>query len=318
MVDFAYSSWSSYNFADGLRVNSNFDVFYGEKLSNGDGTLTDVDSDNQFENGDSVTHATGGDAGFFGNDATLNFEGTIDIGGTTYPVFADTSTNQLVVFAQTDDELPVSITVADIQPATGSATFAFCFVGGTMIATPDGETAVEALDIGDRVRTANGKTVPVKWVGRQQVLNPMRIAMDDKLAPVCITAGALGNHSDLYVSADHGMIVDGHVINASALVNGDTIRYVPAAEMPDTFTYYHIETEAHDVILANGAASETFIDYKGRAAFDNHDEYLALYGADRIIPEMPQPRISSARHVPQAIRDRLDINAVPHVFSVAS
>ncbi|WP_420325652.1 hypothetical protein [Mameliella sp.] len=75
--------------------------------------------------------------------------------------------------------------------------------------------------------------------------------------------------------------------------------------MDNSYTVYHVETEEHDVILANGAPSETFIDYRDRRAFDNFDEYLDLYGCERIIPEMPAPRISSARLVPQAIKNRL-------------
>ncbi|MEL7115480.1 MAG: Hint domain-containing protein, partial [Pseudomonadota bacterium] len=134
-----------------------------------------------------------------------------------------------------------------------------------------------------------------------------------KREPVCITAGAMGGglpHSDLYVSADHGMVLDGLVINASALVNGDTIRFVSASELPRMFIYYHIETEAHDVILANGAAAETFVDAVSRRDFDNYQEYLELYGTERIIPEMPMPRISSQRLVPHATKDRLR-RAVP-------
>ena len=101
------------------------------------------------------------------------------------------------------------------------------------------------------------------------------------------------------------MLIDGYVINACALVNGSTIRFVPAAEMPSEFTYYHIETEAHDAVLANGAVAETFVDAVSRRDFDNYDEYLSLYGADRVIPEMPQPRITSARVVPEAIKAQL-------------
>jgi len=71
--------------------------------------------------------------------------------------------------------------------------------------------------------------------------------------------------------------------------------------------YYHIETEAHDVILAEGALAETFIDYADRKAFDNYQDYVDLYGAERIIPEMARPRISSRRLVPDAIKARLGI-----------
>ncbi len=45
----------------------------------------------------------------------------------------------------------------------------------------------------------------------------------------------------------------------------------------------------------------------GRAAFDNHAEYLDLYGSERIIPEMAQPRISTARLLPDALKARLGI-----------
>ncbi|MBM2295172.1 hypothetical protein JQW95_25130, partial [Sulfitobacter pseudonitzschiae] len=77
------------------------------------------------------------------------------------------------------------------------------------------------------------------------------------------------------------------------------------SEMPSEFTYYHVETEHHDEILANGAASETFIDYVGRKGFDNYLEYLDLYGADRIIPEMKRLRVSAKRLLPPQLAQRL-------------
>jgi hypothetical protein len=80
------------------------------------------------------------------------------------------------------------------------------------------------------------------------------------------------------------MILDDLVINAAALVNGTTIDFVPMDELAESFTVYHIETEARDVILANGAPAETFVDYAGRQAFDTHRDYLDLCGAERIIP----------------------------------
>ncbi|WP_245890470.1 Hint domain-containing protein [Roseovarius confluentis] len=196
--------------------------------------------------------------------------------------------------------------------------FATCFAAGTLIATPDGETAVEALCAGDLVTTAKGRAVPVKWIGRQTRLPFFSGAA---AAPVRIKAGALGDglpHNDLTVTGDHGMILDGLVINASALVNGTTIDWVPMTDLPDRVTYYHIETEEHDVIVANGAAAETFIDYVSRQKFDNYAEYVDLFGDDRTIVEMPLPRISAARLVPQSIRDRLNIHAQTFPIAQAS
>jgi len=189
---------------------------------------------------------------------------------------------------------------------TSSEPYTYCFLSGTMIATPSGEVPVEHLKIGDMIATADGRAVPVKWLGEQRLRNSMFTPAH--MAPVCIARGALGEglpHSDLYVSADHGLMIDGLVINAGALVNGSTIRFVPMAEMDQYFTYYHIETEDHDAILANGAPAETFIDYAGRQSFDNYAEYEALYGAERIITEMDRPRISTARLVPPQIKARL-------------
>ena len=188
-----------------------------------------------------------------------------------------------------------------------STPYMYCFAAGTQITTANGSAAVETLSIGDAITTATGQIVPVKWVGRQ-TLN--KWAHGPHMQPVRISAGALGDglpHSDLTVTADHGIFIDGLVINASALVNGDSIAWVPMAELADRVIYYHIETENHDVILANGAASETFIDVAGRAAFDNYAEYLELYGTERIIPEMKHHRISSPRLLPDAIRARLGI-----------
>ncbi|WJS85372.1 Hint domain-containing protein [Paracoccus sp. TOH] len=185
-----------------------------------------------------------------------------------------------------------------------------CFLDGTMIATPTGETAVESLAIGDLVKTADGRSVPVTWVGRKRITN--HVLLSDKAAPVRVSAGALGRglpHSDLLLSADHGLIVDGMVVNAGAMVNGGSIHFVDLAQMPEEFTYYHIETESHDEILANGLCAETFVDYIGRKGFDNYDEYLSLYGCDRIIPEMKRLRISSRRQLPDGLREQLNIPA---------
>lgn len=187
----------------------------------------------------------------------------------------------------------------------------FCFVTGTLIATPTGERAVETLTIGDEVLTADGRTVAVRWMGRQLVhphaAGPLPQA---SRLPVRVAAGALGQglpRRDLMLSADHALVVDGLLINAGALVNGTTITFPSVSELPAQFTYYHIETEAHDEVLAEGVPAETFIDYSGRRAFDNFQEYMDLYGCDRIIPEMARPRISAARQLPRDLAQRLGI-----------
>jgi len=43
----------------------------------------------------------------------------------------------------------------------------------------------------------------------------------------------------------------------------------------------------------------------------NHAEYLGLYGVERIVPEMPLPRITTARLLPETLKQRLGLPALP-------
>ncbi|MFV1874343.1 Hint domain-containing protein [Nioella sp.] len=194
---------------------------------------------------------------------------------------------------------------------TSTGSYIYCFLGGTRIMTPQGEIEVERLTIGDPVLTAEGCIVPVKWIGRQTVST--RFGPSERLMPVRFAAGSLGDnlpHADLTVTADHGMLVEGVICHAGALVNGTTIRRVPLKEMGETYTVYHIETEEHEIILANGAPAETFIDNVSRRVFDNFAEFEALYGDVPEMEELPYPRAMSARQVPNRIVARLARKAV--------
>jgi hypothetical protein len=175
-----------------------------------------------------------------------------------------------------------------------------CFAAGTQIATRSGPRAVETLKAGDKVLTADGAETEVVWLGVQPV--DVRLAHPARVNPIRITAGALGGglpERDLLISQDHAIAIDGMLINAGALVNGTTIRQ-ERGKMPDGFAYYHVETQAHELLLAEGVAAESFIDYAGRDGFENGGE-----AEPRAIPEMDLPRVSTARLVPDRIRDRL-------------
>lgn len=150
-----------------------------------------------------------------------------------------------------------------------------CFLSGTRIQTPDGERPVERLEIGDLVVTAAGAQRPVKWIGRRHYAAPFPEQAD--LIPVVIEAGALADGvpaRDLYVSPLHGLLIDGFIVPAGALINGHSIRKCSDLAEID---YFHIETEEHDIILANGAPAETFIDETSRNMFDNAETFYALY-----------------------------------------
>ena len=180
-----------------------------------------------------------------------------------------------------------------------------CFMPGTRILTPEGELAVEALKAGDLVTTAEGKSMPIRWLGRQTVsrlfADPLRVL------PIRITQGALGDNMpsrDLLVSPDHALLIDGALIQAGALVNDTSI--VRETKVPERFTYYHVELADHSLILAENTPAETFIDNIDRMAFDNWDEHDALQDAgDMQSVEMSYARAKASRQVPRATRDRL-------------
>ncbi len=189
------------------------------------------------------------------------------------------------------------------DPAPGSTVP--CFLGQTRIATPDGMKPVEGLKIGDLVLTDDGAAVPVRWIGRRTVstvfADPLRVM------PVRIRAGALGDNlplQDLLISPDHALLIGDVLTNAGALVNGVSI--LREREMPRNFVYYHVEVDAHALILAEGVSAETFIDHVDRMAFDNWAEHAAIFGDAPEKPEMSYPRVKSARQLPRSIRLRLD------------
>ncbi len=183
-----------------------------------------------------------------------------------------------------------------------------CFCPGTLIATEAGERPVEALEIGDRVLTAAGVLRPVLWIGRRTYAQRF-VAGNTAITPIRIRAGALGEglpHRDLLVSPMHSMLLDGVLVPAALLVNGVSI----VQEQPiDDVRYLHIELEDHDLLLAEGAPTESFVDDDSRSMFHNAAEYARLY-PDRVAtaPLWCAPRVESG-HALEAILRRLAVHA---------
>jgi hypothetical protein len=140
-----------------------------------------------------------------------------------------------------------------------------CFLAGTRIATQSGEVAVEALRVGDAVRLHGGGTAEIIWIGQRRV-DARRWAEPDDVLPIRIRAGAFGGglpRRDLLVSPDHAICVEGLLIPARLLVNGDSIRQDPRIVRPH---YFHVELQRHAVLLAEGLPAETYLDTGNRAA----------------------------------------------------
>ena len=179
-----------------------------------------------------------------------------------------------------------------------------CYLRGTMLLTPSGETPVEALQAGQHILTASGIARPVRWIGRRSYLARFA-AHSPELLPICFEAGSLGPGvpaRDLFVSSKHAMFLDGVLVPANALVNGITIRRsAPGGDVH----YYHVELDSHDILVAEGAASESFVDDDSRGVFHNAAEGMARHPRRRgVQPEFFAPRIENGWEL-ETIRGRL-------------
>lgn len=142
-----------------------------------------------------------------------------------------------------------------------------CFTPGTVIATPYGERLVEELEAGDRIITRDNGIQRIRWVGAKQV-SGADMKKAPHLRPIMIKAGALGNglpERDIVVSPNHRMLVsnektslyfdEAEVLAAAKHLIGSPGIYELAA--PET-TYIHFMFDRHEVVLSNGAWSESF------------------------------------------------------------
>jgi hypothetical protein len=79
---------------------------------------------------------------------------------------------------------------------------------------------------------------------------------------------------DVLLSPSHALLLGGVLIPVGRLVNGATIRREEACR---SVTYFHVELETHDVLLAEGLAAESYLDTGNRGMFENADAPLMLH-----------------------------------------
>lgn len=303
---------------DNLFGGNGADVLFGGK---GDDSLFGGNGADILSGGKGDDHLTGG-AGSDrfvisggGNDVVEDFKVGVDImdfagadgdiGGITFTVI---NANKVIATGPGIPGGTVTIKGAGVGTPAGISylqeSSAVCFYPGTLVSTPEGARAIETLAIGDLVLTNDGRSLPVRWLGKQTVSRLFGDAL--RILPIRIKAGALGDNTparDLLVSPSHALLIEDTLVHAGALVNGTSI--VREHDVPMVFSYFNIELSEHALILAEGAAAETFVDNVERESFDNWEEHERLYGQLAPLVEMSLPRARSHRQVPVAVRRKL-------------
>lgn len=162
----------------------------------------------------------------------------------------------------------------------GDLIYEVCFLAGSMVATPDGERAVETMQVGDLVTAydwQNNTYVnrPVVWVGRKHKQIKQGVPVDLAGYPVRVCANAIADgvpYKDLLVTPEHCLFFDGKFIPARMLVNGQSIIYDINIS---SYDYYHVETEEHSVLTVDGIYTESYLDTGNRRTF-RQDGNLAV------------------------------------------
>ncbi|MGF1275725.1 Hint domain-containing protein [Acetobacter pasteurianus] len=175
-----------------------------------------------------------------------------------------------------------SIRLEDAANTNSNGQLTVCFLADSMIATPKGTVAVQDLHEGDEVLTyVDGEALvsTLSWAGMAHcTVNP---ALPDDMAgyPVRILANAIADgvpYKDMLLTAEHCLFFNGMFIPARMLVNGSSIFYDKSIT---SYTYYHIETPDHAVIMADGMLTESYLDTGNRRSFTQKGNVIQLGGA---------------------------------------
>lgn len=203
------------------------------------------------------------DGGEGGDDYdTLDLRGSAPVnGGLKVTYTSPDKEDGFVTFFDEDDNSLGTMNFYNIEKVVP------CFTPGTRIATPKGEKLVQELKAGDRVITRDNGIQEIRWIGAKP-MDWKAVATNPHLNPVLIRAGALGNglpERDMMVSPNHRVLVandrtalyfDEREVLAAAkhLVDNRGIQVVEPAGV----TYIHFMFDHHEVVLSDGAWTESF------------------------------------------------------------
>jgi len=228
-----------------------------DSMSGGDDRDEFIINEREHAFGDTIDGGTGG------NDVDtldLNGLGRFEIVGETVDADGD-STSGTVNFLDADGNIEGTLVFSEVERLI------ICFTPGSRIATPKGEIMVQDLQAGDRVITRDDGVQDIQWIGRKK-LGAGDLIADPQLRPVLIKAGSLGNglpERDMMVSPNHRMLMANATTQVlfderEVLVAAKHLVGRPGIQQIDSLgtEYIHVMFERHQVILGDGAWTESF------------------------------------------------------------
>ncbi|MDQ2092728.1 Hint domain-containing protein [Rhodalgimonas zhirmunskyi] len=193
---------------------------------------------------------------------TLDLSGSAPVGGslTVEYTSADREDGIVHFFDDTGAEIGTSefYDIENVVP---------CFTPGTAIATPKGERMVEELKVGDKIITRDNGIQEIRWMGTR-TLTGHELARAPQLRPILIQKGSLGDNlpeHDMLVSPQHRMLLTGNKTQLyfeerEVLAAAKHLTDMPGVDEVGTLgvTYVHFMFDQHEVVLSNGAWTESF------------------------------------------------------------
>ena len=225
-----------------------------DQISGGDDRDTFIVDNGDEAIGDVIDGGDGGD----------DFD-TLDLTGSGPFNITYTSPDQedgFVDFLDTDGDVKGTMQFTEIENIVP------CFTPGTLIATARGELPVEDLEVGDKIITRDNGIQELRWIGAKR-LDGRALKKEPHLQPVLVQKGSLGNNlpeRDMLISPNHRMLVNNDrvslyfednevLVSAKHLVNpSEGVQTVHSMGI----TYIHFMFDNHEIVLANGAWTESF------------------------------------------------------------
>lgn len=229
----------------------------GDVISGGAGADTILVGSAEDGDGDQIFGGNGG------TDAdTLDLRGSGPLRFVNLTPDADgNSQSGRVEFLDGDGNITGQLDFSEIE------TIIPCFTSGTRIVTPKGEVPVDQLKVGDQVFTRDNGMQEIRWIGKKTLSSAVLKALPH-LQPILVKADSLGAgvpSRDLMLSPNHRLLMLGQQVDMlfnepevfSAAKHLTRVEGIDRA-MVEGITYWHILFDRHEVILSNGAWSESF------------------------------------------------------------